>query len=111
MILRPSGVTPEVKGRGQERPMTDVAGTTIDLTAGTRGMGLMAGTMLAGMGAHMAIVARHPMEGPPVAAVDGRKALMGKAVKGQADTSPVVTTRGVIAERVLKGRGLSHISH
>ena len=91
--------------------MTDVAGTTIDLTGGTHGMGLMAGTMLAGLGAHMAIFARHPIEGPTFAAVDGRKALMGKEVKGQADTPQVVTTRGCIPERVLKVRGRSHVVH
>jgi hypothetical protein len=43
--------------------------------------------------------------------VDGRKTLMGKEVKGQADTSHVVTLQGCIPERLLKGRGLSHISH
>jgi hypothetical protein len=64
MTLLQSYVMSEAKGRCQERPMTDVAGKTLDLTGDTRGMGLMAGKMLAGLGAHMAIFARHPIEGP-----------------------------------------------
>ena len=39
--------------------MTEVAGKTIYVTGGTRGMGLLAAKMLAGLGAHVAVFANH----------------------------------------------------
>lgn len=40
--------------------MTDVAGKTIYITGGASGMGLLAGKMLAGLGAHIVILDLNP---------------------------------------------------
>jgi hypothetical protein len=85
--------------------MTDVAGTTIDLTGGTSGMGLMAGTMLAGLGTHLAIFARHPIEGPTFAAVDGRRVLIGKGGAGPGRHVSSCGHTRVYPRKVAQGQG------
>lgn len=42
--------------------MTDVAGKTIYITGGASGMGLLAGKMLAGLGAHIVILDLNPTD-------------------------------------------------
>jgi len=42
--------------------MSDIAGKTIYITGGTSGMGLMAGKMLAGLGAHIVVLSLNPTD-------------------------------------------------
>lgn len=42
--------------------MSDIAGRTVYITGGTSGMGLMAGKMLAGLGAHVVILSLNPTD-------------------------------------------------
>ena len=48
------------QARGDRSPMTEVAGKTVYITGAGSGMGLLAGKMLAGLGAHIVTLDRTP---------------------------------------------------